>query len=62
MVETSETNNILQSQGDLGVLEIYPTATLRKHDNSVDAVANNPKSDNQFATGSHDRTIKIWDA
>lgn len=34
------------SQGDLGFPEIHPAATLRKHENSVDSVTNNPKDEN----------------
>lgn len=33
-----------------------------EHDNSVDALAANPQNAKEFATGSHDRTVKIWDA
>jgi WD40 repeat protein len=32
-----------------------------EHENSVDAIDANPKNDNEFATGSHDKTIKVWD-
>lgn len=32
------------------------------HDNSVDALVGNPKTDKEFASGSHDRTIKIYDS
>ena len=32
------------------------------HENSVDAICANPQSENEFATGSHDHTIKMWDA
>jgi U3 small nucleolar RNA-associated protein 13 len=32
------------------------------HENSVDAICANPQSDKEFATGSHDHTIKLWDA
>ena len=34
---------------------------LIEHENSVDCIDTNPKNQNEFVTGSHDRTIKIWD-
>ena len=33
-----------------------------EHTNSVDALDANPKVKGQFVTGSHDHTIKLWDA
>lgn len=50
------------NQGDLGVLEIRPTTRVKAHENSVDAITVDPTSDKLFATGSHDKTIKLWDA
>jgi len=35
---------------------------ILEHENSVDALCANPTNEVNFATGSHDRTIKIWDA
>ena len=32
-----------------------------EHQNSVDCIAANPANPNEFATGSHDKSIKIWD-
>ena len=32
------------------------------HENSVDAITCDPTSDRFFASGSHDKTIKLWDA
>lgn len=34
---------------------------LLEHTNSVDAVAVNPKNAKEFVSGSHDKTIKLWD-
>jgi WD40 repeat protein len=58
--------------GDLGLPIIKPFKTVRgmflhflstlEHENSVDALSANPVSENEFATASHDKTIKIWDA
>lgn len=46
MVEESTAQpNLLSSRVDTNLIEIYPIAQLRKHDNSVDSVANNPKSE-----------------
>lgn len=42
--------------------QIEAVATIDKaHLNSVDAICVEPASKKTFATGSHDRTIKIWD-
>jgi len=34
----------------------------RDHSNSVDALTVNPVDRSAYASGSHDHTIKIWDA
>ena len=34
---------------------------LIEHDNSVDCISANPVNSNEFATGSHDKSIKLWD-
>lgn len=48
--------------GDLGIPEVFPSASVKEHENSVDALTVCPSTDKEFATGSHDHTIKIWDA
>ena len=46
-----------------GNKQSLPTNNLSKgHENSVDAITVDPNSDKLFATGSHDKTIKLWDA
>ena len=42
--------------------QISPVSENRDHQNSVDALTANPVSRAQYASGSHDRTIKLWDA
>lgn len=32
-----------------------------EHENSVDCISANPTNQNEFATGSHDKTIRLWD-
>jgi len=49
-------------QGDLGLPEVFAFKSIREHENSVDALCVNPMSDKEFATCSHDQTIKVWDA
>ena len=41
-------------------IDINPFLPI-EHGNSVDAVATTPHNEKQFATCSHDHTIKIWD-
>lgn len=53
--------------GDLEIPEVHPIVSFKggvknMHENSVDAICANPQSDKEFATGSHDHTIKLWDA
>lgn len=50
------------NHGDLEVLELSPTLEIRPHENSVDALSVDPISQKFFASGSHDKTIKLWDA
>lgn len=44
---------------DIDIVEAVGSA--REHTNSVDALKIDPSNNKRFATGSHDRTIKIWD-
>ncbi len=44
------------------ITELFPSTSIREHTNSIDALAVHPSKDGWFATGSHDRTIKLWDA
>lgn len=45
----------------LDIPELNCVAENRDHQNSVDAITANPKSQGIYASGSHDKTIKIWD-
>jgi len=59
------TDKVLQQntdQGDLGLPEVFAFKSIREHENSVDAICANPVRDTEFATASHDATVKIWDA
>jgi len=51
-----------ENNGDLNILEIFSTFSHRPHESSVDAITCDPTSDKLFASGSHDHTIKLWDA
>lgn len=42
--------------------EVSPIQTSREHENSVDALSANPVNQSQYASGSHDNTVKIWDS
>ena len=49
--------------GDLGLEQISPIKIIdAQHINSVDGISANPKNEKEFASASHDKTIKIWDA
>lgn len=41
---------------------MFPTKSIKEHENSIDALCVHPTSEKEFATGSHDHTIKVWDA
>ena len=45
----------------LGVSFIIFAESDLEHQNSVDCIAANPANPNEFVTGSHDKSIKIWD-
>ena len=51
-----EINPVVEFKGT-----IHNNITLIEHVNSVDCICVNPKNANEFATGSHDKTIKLWD-
>jgi len=48
--------------GDLGLKQISPIKMMDDHENSVDGICANPSNEKEFASCSHDKTIKIWDA
>lgn len=41
--------------------ELQPSFTLHAHDKAVSAVSYNPSIENLLATGSTDKTVKLWD-
>ena len=47
---------------DFATQEINPVSENREHSNSVDALSANPVNRAHYASGSHDHTIKVWDA
>ena len=47
---------------DFATREINPVSENREHSNSVDALSANPVNRSHYASGSHDHTIKVWDA
>ena len=50
------------SGSSLNVPEINPVAENGDHKNSVDAICASPILQGQYASGSHDKTIKLWNA
>ena len=54
-------HQILTKEQNLMINQIDPIKQIHvAHSNSIEALAVHPNQSN-FATGSHDRTIKIWD-
>ena len=47
---------------DFVVEQINPAAENREHQNSVDSLSANPQNRSTYVSGSHDHTIKLWDA
>lgn len=50
--------------GNMDIHEIKDTdckAVIREHENSIDGLSGNPVKQNEFATGSHDNTVMLWD-
>lgn len=50
-----------KSEVHMDIEQVEAIHTLKGHSNSVDAVRVDPSNKKRFATGSHDKTIKIWD-
>jgi WD40 repeat protein len=49
--------------GDMGITQISPIKIIdAEHINSVDGIAAHPTNEKEFASCSHDETLKIWDA
>ena len=48
--------------GDLMIDEVLPSKSIMPHENSIDALCLHPKKDTEFASGSHDSTIMLWDS
>ncbi|CAI2374585.1 unnamed protein product [Moneuplotes crassus] len=48
-------------ENHMDIPQIEAFATLEGHTNSIDAVKVDPTGGKKFISGSHDRTIKIWD-
>jgi len=44
------------------IQQITPVSENREHGDSVDAISANPVNRAQYASGSHDHTIRLWDA
>jgi len=48
--------------GDLGIPIIEPFKIIDEHVNSIDGLTAHPQNEKEFASCSHDKTLKIWDA
>jgi WD40 repeat protein len=60
MVDFKAKPKLNASGPGLNVPEIMPVAENRDHSNSVDAICGSPALDGQYASGSHDKSIKLW--
>lgn len=52
------------SCGELNIPELKDEdcIVIRQHENSIDSISKNPVNANEFLTGSHDKTARLWDA
>ena len=62
MVDFRPYRETIEYNKGVEIVQINPVSENRDHSNSVDALSVNPVNRSNYASGSHDKTIKIWDA
>lgn len=62
MVDFRKDRDIMTRGAGFTCPETSPVNENREHSNSVDALTANPVNRSLYCSGSHDFTIKVWDA
>ena len=62
MVDFRKERNIMTRGNGFTCPELRPVHESTEHTNSVDALTANPVDRSMYCSGSHDFTIKVWDA
>jgi len=62
MVDFRPNREVMDANKLKAIQQLSPVSENREHTDSVDALSANPVNRAQYVSGSHDRTIKMWDA
>ena len=62
MVDFRPDQFVEYNKQDFDIPQVRAVQTIEDHTNSVDALTANPTNMAQYASASHDHTIKLWDA
>jgi len=62
MVDFRPDREVIETNKGVEIQQLNPVAENREHGDSVDSISANPVNFAQYVSGSHDKTIKLWDA
>jgi len=62
MVDFRADREVMEINKGVPIVQITPVSENREHSDSVDALSANPVNRAHYVSGSHDHTIKLWDA